>query len=234
MAIRFQGIRYTKDVDFATSQKCNNIDKDRFIVNLNDELTLSSELLPYNLDCRVQTYSINPPGGNKNFQTLKIRMAYAYKGSAEHRRLMNKQCPTILEIDYSFNEINNNIDTVELEDGSKIKVYSISDFVGEKFRAIIQQKTRNRSRRQDTFDIYWLLKKQDLSNDDIKMAILESLIKKSESRGLKVNKYSLSDDEIIKRSKENYSTLSIEIEGELPPFEKLYETIKQYYESLPW
>ena len=27
MAIRFQGIRYTKDVDFATSQKCNNIDK---------------------------------------------------------------------------------------------------------------------------------------------------------------------------------------------------------------
>ncbi len=57
---------------------------------------------------------------------------------------------------------------------------------------------------------------------------------KAESRQLAVNKNSLADEEIIKRSKDEYATLADEIDGELPPFEEVYTVVRNYYESLPW
>jgi len=57
---------------------------------------------------------------------------------------------------------------------------------------------------------------------------------KAKSRNLQVNKHSLSDEEIMKRSKAEYKTLAYEIDGTLPPFEKVYITVRNYYESLPW
>ena len=57
---------------------------------------------------------------------------------------------------------------------------------------------------------------------------------KAKSRNLQVNKQSLADEEIIKRSKSEYKTLAYEIDGTLPPFEEVYLAVRNYYESLPW
>ena len=126
------------------------------------------------------------------------------------------------------------IDIIELSDGGKIKAYSLPDLVGEKYRAMIQQKTRNRTRRQDAFDIYWLLKNGYLEDRSLRILIYRSLLKKSESRLLLVTKNSLADEEIKKRSSAEYDTLANEIEGKLPPFEEVYTAVRDYYESLPW
>lgn len=234
LAIRFKGIRHTKDVDFVTVDHRNQFDVEDFIGHLNEEIAVACQTLIYGLDCKIQSHRVKPPGENRNFQTIKMKMGYAYKGTFAHRRLIKLECPTVIEIDYSFNEVNQRIDTLQLVDGGKLQVYSLPDIVAEKFRAMIQQKTRNRQRRQDAFDIYWLLKNGYLEDQSINILIYRSLLMKAESRNLQVNKQSLADEEIIKRSKTEYKTLAYEIDGMLPPFEEVYLTVKNYYESLPW
>lgn len=234
LAIRFQGIRHTKDIDFVTEDKRTQIDEDGFIASLNEALAIACENLPYGLDCRIQSCHVKPPGENRNFQSLKIGMGYAYKGAPGHRRLMKGESPTMIEIDYSFNEVNQQIDTLQLVDGGKILAYSLPDLVGEKYRAMIQQKSRNRKRRQDAFDIYWLLKSGYLEDRTLKILIYRSLLKKAKSRQLTVIKDSLADDEIMARSKAEYATLADEIDGELPPFDEVYTAVRNYYEALPW
>ena len=234
LAIRFQGIRHTKDVDFVTSDKRTEIDEDHFIADLNQELSMACENLSYGLDCRIQSYRIKPPGDNRNFQSLKLGLGYAYKGTAGHWRLLKGESPTVIMIDYSFNEINQQIDTIELVEGGQIQVYSLPDLVGEKYRAMIQQKSRNRTRRQDAFDIYWLLKSGYLEDQALRILIYRSLIMKARSRELAVNKDSLADEDIMERSKAEYATLADEIDGELPPFEEVYNAVRNYYEALPW
>ena len=234
LAIRFQGIRHTKDIDFVTSDKRSQLDEERFVAYLNEELAVACENLPYGLDCRIQSYRVKPSGENRNFQSMKIGMGYAYKGTPGHRRLMKGESPKVLEIDYSFNEINQQIDTIQLVDGGKILAYSLPDLVGEKYRAMIQQKSRNRRRRQDAFDIYWLLKSGYLEDRTLKIRIYRSLLIKAQSRQLAVHQDSLADEEIIERSKAEYATLADEIDGELPPFEEVYTAVRNYYESLPW
>jgi hypothetical protein len=96
--------------------------------------------------------------------------------------LIRGESPTVVEIDYSFNEINQQIDTIKLAEGGCIQVYSLPDLVGEKIPGHDPAKTRNRTRRQDAFDIYWLLKKGYLEDPAIRIHIYRSLLKKSESR----------------------------------------------------
>ena len=105
---------------------------------------------------------------------------------------------------------------------------------GEKYRAMIQQKSRNRRRGQDAFDIYWLLKRGYLDDRTLQILIYRSFLIKAQSRQLAINKDSLADKEIVARSKAEYATLADEIDGELPPFEEVYTSVKNYYEALPW
>jgi len=126
LAIRFKGLRLTRDIDFSTSEQYDT----------NKEVKFKSTL--------------------------------------------EGKCLTVLRIDYSYNEISQEIDLFEFQKGRKIKTYSISDLVGEKYRAIIQQKSRNRIRRQDAFDIYWLLKNGELEDQELKKSIHNSIIIKEE------------------------------------------------------
>ncbi len=234
LAIKFKGSRLTRDIDFSTSEQYDNNKKEKFISTLEKNLLLATELLDYGLECRLQSFSVNPSRENPSFPTLTLKIGYASKGSKTHKRLLDGKCPTILRIDYSYNEISSVIDLFEFQKGRKIQAYSISDLVAEKYRAIIQQKSRNRIRRQDAFDIYWLIKNGDLKGPERKKLVHKSLIIKAESRGLKVDKNSLNDEEIIRRSKVEYKNLAQEIEGELPPFDEVFHIVNEYYVSLPW
>jgi len=234
LTLRYKGIRHTTDMDFTTKHRRAEVDEKIFLENLQQCLIEASNALHYGLDCRIQSHRINPPGEERNYQTLQITVGYAYKGSKHHTRLMRKNSSDCLEIDYSFNEFNQDIDTIQLQEGSKIEVYSLPDLVAEKYRSIMQQKVRKRYRRQDIFDIYWLFKEGFLTEEDIKEKILRSLKTKASFRDLAVDQLSLRDAEIISRSEERYHLLASEIEEDLPSFNEVYQVIRDYYESLPW
>jgi len=52
------------------------------------------------------------------------------------------------------------IELVRLESRTRLHTYSLVDLVSEKLRAILQQASRNRTRRQDVYDIDFLVGSQ--------------------------------------------------------------------------
>lgn len=233
LAIRYHSTRFTKDIDFSTEEKYSDFDEKAFLDEFREKLIFAVEDLDYGLDCRIQRYEVRPKGKDKNFQTMSLKIGYAPKGSRQHKSLMNNKCTDVVEVDYSFNESTQEKEILRIFDEDSLEVYSFTDLVAEKLRAILQQEVRNRFRRQDHYDIYFLLNNYSITTDE-KQKILKSLIIKSNSRNLKVNKLSISDEKIKQRSEKEYSQLADEIEEPLLPFEKVYSFVQKFYESLPW
>ena len=219
LALGYESTRYTKDIDFSTAKTLKEFELETFIQELQSALVDAVESLDYGLDCRVQSYKQKPPKSDATFPTIEISVGYAYKHDRNaHRRLLNKNSSNIVEIDYSLNEPSREV-----------------ELVAEKYRAILQQVVRNRRRRQDVYDLNFLLSHYPQARDAAtKAKILDSLVEKSNSRGLTVRKESLADPEVIRLSREEYELLASEIEEPLPDFNRLYTAIRDYYESLPW
>ncbi len=235
LAIRYNCIRYTTDIDFSTHLKASEFDIDRFISDFDQSLILATETLDYGLDCRVQSHKRKPPNENATFPTLKLKIGYAYKDDRNnHKRLIAHKSLHVVEIDYSFNEVTQETESLKLKAGGTLSVYSFTDLIAEKYRAILQQEKRKRFRRQDIFDLYFLFNNYHLPTLNEKRKILKSLIKKAESRELQVDRNSMSNKEIIRRSKKRYHLLSQEINIDLPDFDAAYTKIRSFYESLPW
>lgn len=236
LALGYESTRYTKDIDFSTAKTLKEFDLETFIQELKGALVDAVESLDYGLDCQIQSYKQKPPKSDATFPTIEISVGYAYKHDRNaHRRLLNKNSSNIVEIDYSLNEPSKGIEIFEVEEGKQIQIYSFTELVAEKFRAILQQVVRNRRRRQDVYDLHFLLAHYPQAGDTtIKAKILDSLIEKSKSRGLAVNKESLSAPEVVKLSREEYHLLASEINEPLPDFDTIYADINDYYESLPW
>ena len=168
------------------------------------------------------------------FKTLTLKIGHAYKGTKKHQHLLQKSCPDVIDIDYSFNEVTEWIDRIKIGKDTIIHAYSFTDLIAEKIRAILQQEVRNRVRRQDSYDIYRLLTIHPITDNQQKKSVLENLLTKATSRDLAINKRSMSDSKIMARSRKEYAQLKQEIEEALPPFEKGYGKVKDFYESLPW
>ncbi|MCB2215713.1 MAG: nucleotidyl transferase AbiEii/AbiGii toxin family protein [Desulfobulbaceae bacterium] len=96
---------------------------------------------------------------------------------------------------------------------------------------------RKRVRAQDLYDLYHVFQvtEKDLSQDDVQQRILKRLITKAASRGLGLTPDSMSNPEIIRRTRKGYETyLPSIVEGELLSFDDIYPQVEEFYRSLPW
>jgi predicted nucleotidyltransferase component of viral defense system len=197
-------------------------------------LEKSGDRLDYNLSCKIQSHKLKPPNEDASFPTLIINIGYAKKDNIRQLKRLNANNSTdIIKIDYSFNEFNWRVEKLHIEAGKSISAYSTTDLIAEKYRAMLQQEERNRSRRQDVYDLYYLISNIKISDDD-KLNIFNVLIKKSSSRGLEISKLSISAKGVISRSRKEYDTLQDELEDDLPAFEEVYRLVREFYEALPW
>ena len=73
-----------------------------------------------------------------------------------------------------------------------LRAFSVHEVIAEKLRALLQQPILNRYRRQDIFDIAFLIERTPLTVDDCAI-ILETLIKKCNGRDLSPHRGSLDD-----------------------------------------
>ncbi len=235
LAIKYRTHRHTTDIDFSTNQSLAQNDKDEIQRKLNQSMAIVAENLGYDLECRVQSCKVQPSKNpNAKFPSIKMKIGYAYKYEPKHKRLLDGKSPTTLDIDFSMNELMLNTENFAITEGETIRVYSLADLFAEKYRAVLQQKARNRQRRQDVYDLFLLIKKLPETTKLERKKIKTSLMKKAASRGIEANSESLQDPEIRQRSRAEYHTLQNEIEGELPEFEDVYDTAKTFYEQLPW
>ena len=235
LAIRYQSHRYTKDIDFSTEKKLGGeITEVKIRESLNLSLALMVEELDYNLDCRVQSSKLQPNNPNSTYPSIKLKIGYAYKGTPKHKRLLALKSTTVISIDFSLNEAIPNVENLTLNDGEVILAYTLTDLIAEKYRSLLQQVVRNRTRRQDVFDLNLLIEKFNDIDEIEKNEILKSLISKSRAREINPDIESFDDPELKTRAKTNYHTLADEIDGELPDFDESFEKVSNFYKTLPW
>jgi len=236
LALSYNSQRYTKDIDFSTKIRLGDFNIEDFQNKLEESLIGAVESLGYGLDCRIQSCKQQPSREDATFPTIQVKVGYAYKSDRKaHARLQKLKSPKTIQIDYSLNEPIGETEIFEIENGNIIHTYSFVELIAEKFRALLQQEVRNRIRRQDIYDLHYLLVNEPhRNNSNTRKQILESLILKASVRDLSVAKESMSNPEIIRRSKSEYDLLANEIEGELPNFDEIYQTVEAFYHSLPW
>jgi len=81
LAVKYESLRFTKDIDFSTNKNLNEINAELVVENLKKGLAESVETLEYDLDCSVQSYKILPPKVKEpTFPSIKIKIGYAYRG----------------------------------------------------------------------------------------------------------------------------------------------------------
>ena len=243
MAIAHQSQRTTGDVDFSWLEpfhKDNLLPIDKIInESLNESLNDARNRLGYlNFRCKVQTITKKPHKWNVNkkisFPALEITIGCAESDTKQAKLLEDNKCLQTFSVDISFNEEIMNCQELILDNGkSSINAYSPIEIIAEKFRALIQQAQRKRCRRQDVYDINFLINRFSYDEDE-KSLVLKNLIVKSKSRNVGVDINSLSNDEIKMLSGKDWSTMKLELTDPLPDFNDCYENIKNFYISLPW
>lgn len=139
-----------------------------------------------------------------------------------------------MEIDFSFNETTCSAEEFTISQGHTLQRYSVVALVAEKFRALLQQKGRNRYRGQDLYDLLLLIRQIPNQLCEIKPQILEALLESSRSRNLEPEQGSMDEIETIKMTSHEYDLLEDTIEGALEEFDTAYAEVMRFYQSLPW
>jgi predicted nucleotidyltransferase component of viral defense system len=235
MALRYESNRFTKDADFSTRELYIQGNETELIAELDAQLALANAELPYDTSCQIQRFKLKPADKNKTFPTLALNIGYAAKSNTRAiNRLMAKQSPTIVQIDYSYNESVLDVEVLQLVDGAQLRTYSLVNLMAEKYRSLLQQTIRQRNRRQDIYDLALLL--NHVSHwTQAERDILKSLIMTSaQSKGIQAQADSMSDPKIREMAAKGYEELAAEIDGPLPTFEDTYQQVLEFYESLPW
>lgn len=236
MALAFRSNRVTADVDFTSNVEPADL-MEKIASELNENLPRAAIKLGYiDMLCRVQTVKKMPRAENfeeHSFPALRVRIGSAQRGSGEEARYANGQASRVLDVEISFRDQVYAFQELNLNGaGVAIRAFTIHELIAEKLRALLQQPVRMRNRRQDVYDIAFLLDSHEL-NDTDKLAVLTTLIKKCRIRGIDVQPDSINGDEIRQRAEAEWHTLALEI-GELAPFEERFLIVREFYCALPW
>jgi predicted nucleotidyltransferase component of viral defense system len=229
--------RNTADLDFSTTSSPELSFPERLSGELEEAFPRAAAQLGFpGLRLKMQSVKFRPRKNNfteSDFPAVEAKFAYAYAGSKQEAGLDNGTCADVLYADISFNEPISCVQTVRMKGvDAEILVYSLHDLVAEKLRALLQQLTRDRYRRQDVFDLYYLINNADV--DAIpKTLLLDTFREKCRSRSIEPTQDSLNDPEVRRRAASEWETLRSEVE-ELPKFDDAYEAVLDLYRSMPW
>lgn len=237
LALRYESPRYTSDIDFSTPAIYSEEAATRIREQLVTGLALAGARLGYDTDCVLQSWKIQPGGSSpKTWANLAMRVAYATRGTPAHRRMLTlRTASDVVEIDYSFLESAPTQEVLTVSEAWYVRVYGTTTVIAEKLRAILQQVSRNRARRQDIYDLNFLLKDNDVWADEARQEILSILRDKAADRKVDFDPSSFQVPELYDRTRLNYASLKDELEdGLLPDFDESFKRVKAFYESLPW
>lgn len=234
MNLVYESPRATGDVDFTTTADPEELSA-RIAEVLDTGLTRASAALGYvDLVCRVQTVKEQPRNfTDSRFPALRVTIGSAQRGTNEEKRLEEGQAPQILQMDINFREPVEFLDRIILDETRQIESYSLVEIVAEKLRALLQQPVRNRNRRQDVYDLAFLIERFTLDADEC-AEVLRMLRLKAEARDIAPDRASLSDPKVAARARAEWGTMQQELEEPLPDFDERFSVVKTFYKSLPW
>lgn len=237
MGLRHGSPRQTADLDFSATIPADAQWQALLHPLLEPNLIRAAALLGNpDLLVRLQSIAAKPRKdlfARADFPALLLRFGYARRGSRQQRSWQQGNAAQVIEADISFNEPIGKTTPIRLGAGaSPLLAYSLLDLLAEKYRAYLQQEKRNRNRRQDMYDIHFLLRVYELDATQ-KAELLTLLREKCQARGIAPLADSLSDPRLAERAKAEWQSMVLEI-GELPDFETCFVVAEQLYRSLPW
>lgn len=236
LAVRYHSSRFTRDIDFSTSKRLQEVDLPALLAMIAEALASVSADNEHAMALRLQSHEIKPPHRpGVNFPTLQMRIGYASRLEPKSlKRLESTGSTQVVQVDYSFNEWASGREQQEV-DGGHLLMYTFHDLVAEKLRSVLQQPIRGqgRPRYQDIYDIFLLLGTP--VDDGDKAIILGKLFEASKDRQVPLHMEALRDEQVIKLSREEYVTVLPDmILGPPPDFDVAYTTVREFFESLPW
>ncbi|MEM7005617.1 MAG: nucleotidyl transferase AbiEii/AbiGii toxin family protein [Pseudomonadota bacterium] len=236
MALAFKSNRVTADVDFTSMAEPAGF-ADQIAKELNAVLPRTAVRLGYlDLLCRVQTVKKMPRPLNFeefDFPALLIRIGSAERGTGEEKRLEAGRATRVLDIEISFRDQVYAFQELNLTGpGVAVRAFTLHEIIAEKLRALLQQPIRKRNRRQDVYDIAYLVETNELTDED-RRNILETLIEKCRTRSIEATPASMDDPEVRRRAEVDWNTLALELD-DLPPFDERFAMMRELYISLPW
>ena len=189
-ALRFayQSPRSTKDLDFSVATEDIPDDADRLRNLLNDALRYA--LRRFNVKAKCQHVKRNPTSLKGTRPTYDITVGYQFPSDAYFNSFENRTVPTVISVEISFNDLI--CETCRWTGNEFLQVSSLDDILAEKLRALLQQKTRNRNRYQDVYDISKYVRQNAIDRSKIG----NYLQQKSEIRDIEVRKSSF--DNVIR------------------------------------
>lgn len=233
LAIRYQSTRFTKDVDFSTQRKLQEVDVPGFIDQMQKALEQVSFENDYGLAIALQSQVLNPKRADSLFATLQMKIGYANRAVPnELKKLAAGQSAKAVQIDYSFNEWASDVETGDI-DGGLLAMYAYHDLIAEKIRSVLQQPIRNRSRFQDIYDLCLLLDCIEF-NDEDRASVLAKLMSASEDRKVPMDPKALRSEQLRELSQRDYPQVVALIATKPPQFDDAYARVQAFYESLPW
>lgn len=234
MALHYESPRFTTDIDFSTPAPFSDATENETIELISNVLPPIGEALGYDIECRLQGYKVQP-GRDKTFITIEMKVGYAEKGTSAHKKLLNGQSPLVISLDYSFRESIPEIEEVDLSEDGTLRVYALSTLVAEKLRSLLQQPIRNRTRRQDVFDLHHLFNSRtELNSPEYRRRVLDDLIIKCEDRNVPLARESMRSPLVQELAQKDYKTLEQDVSGDLPDFNESFDQVVSFYEQLPW
>lgn len=234
MALHYDSPRFTTDVDFSNPAPFTPDVEQEVVTLLSAALIDAPERLGYDIDCRLQSHHPDP-GRDKTYVNLKMKIGYAEKGTPVHRRLIAGMSPISVSIDYNFCESIPEVEEVEISEDGTLRVYGLPTLVAEKYRSLLQQPSRNRTRRQDVYDLDYLLRNRVVLHDPTcKATVVNDIRLKCAERNVSAKSDSFDDPRVRELSEKDYKTLEAELPGQLPEFDDIFENVADYYRTLPW
>ncbi|MGH2559330.1 MAG: nucleotidyl transferase AbiEii/AbiGii toxin family protein [Thermomicrobiales bacterium] len=177
----------------------------------------------------------NPPGMNRTFITYETSVGYALPDERQLLiRMANNQTSShVIRIEISINDpiCDSTVFTID-ENYPQLRVSTLEDIVGEKLRALLQQKEtiRKRKRRQDLLDIAVILRtRPDLNREQI-TAYLQV---KAAARFVPVSRAAFHDPEIAECAQEDYAALEATTRVTFIPFDDALATVLAFVDDLP-
>lgn len=240
MTLVYDSPRRTTDMDFSYAPFGNPDDdtEDRLKSNFNDALTRTAARLGFaDLVIRVQSVRHNPrtfPAGQS--PALELRIAYARRDTRQEARLNDGNASDVIPLDISFNEWIGAPQELQISDEDSLLSYSMVDLVSEKYRALLQQGVRERNRRQDVYDLEFLLRHYRDELNYLQPEIFKAFIEKCASRDLSPCPESINEPVIRERASADWNTLALDLgpDEPLPDFDLCFESVASFYRLLPW
>ena len=237
LAVAHGSLRLTSDLDFTARDADPEEFAARFIAEMDRGLDRARARLGYvQWRCRVQgKLKLQPRNfAEDRFPALRARIGYAAAGTRDEAQLAAGNCTNVIDVEISFREPV--IETQELQlvaANEMIEAYSLNEMIAEKLRAYLQQGIRNRRRRQDIYDVAYLVRRHTEDEEIDRATVLRALLEKCAARDVPVGRGLIDNPELIERARSEWATMGLEL-GSLPPFEECFNLVREFYLSLPW